>query len=113
MLTVRLFARWLVAFVFTQIVEVPIYRRTLGVGFVAAFGASAITHPVVWLFLVGHLWHAAWAKQVLVVELAAWLVEAGYFRFGFGCRSTLLWSFVANAASFSLGLAARALFGWP
>jgi hypothetical protein len=36
---------WLQAFVFTQIVEVPIYMRSMRCSVWAAFGASAITHP--------------------------------------------------------------------
>jgi hypothetical protein len=103
----------MVAFVFTQIVEVPIYRRGLDVAFWAAFGASAITHPLVWIFMGSGVWRAPWRYQVLVAESFAWLVEAGYFRFAFGRRRTLLWSLVANGASYGMGLLARTLFGWP
>jgi hypothetical protein len=105
--------RWAAAFVFTQIVEIPIYRRHLDVGFWAAFGASAITHPLVWLLLGSHAWQAPWTVQVTAAEVFAWLAEAAYFEFGFRRRGALFWSFVANAASLALGLVARGLFGWP
>ncbi len=113
MLSTRFVVRWFAAFVFTQIVEIPIYRRTLHVGFWAAFGASAITHPLIWLFMRSQVWHASWLVQVAVVELFAWLGEAAYFRLALRRQRVLLWSFVANAASFGLGLSARALLGWP
>jgi hypothetical protein len=105
--------RWAAAFMFTQIVEVPIYRRHLGVGFWAAFGASTITHPLVWLFLGSHAWRAPWTAQVIAAEVFAWLTEAAYFGVGFRRPGALFWSFVANAASLGLGLLARWLFGWP
>ncbi len=105
--------RWAAAFVFTQIVEIPIYRRHLGVGFWAAFGASAITHPLVWLFLGSHAWRAPWTAQVVAVEVLVWLTEAAYFGVAFRRRGALRWSFVANAASLTLGLIAREVFGWP
>ena len=112
-MTPRFFLHWLVAFVFTQIVEIPIYRRTLHPSFRVAFGASAITHPLVWLFLGSHAWRAPWLAQAIAVELFAWLVEAAYFHFVFRRPRALLFTFVANAASLGLGFAAHALFGWP
>ena len=50
-------AHWAFAFVFTQIIEVPIYMRGLRVGPLKAFGASALTHRVVW-FVIPALWAA-------------------------------------------------------
>ena len=57
-------AHWAFAFLFTQVVEIPIYMRGLRVGPVKAFGASAITHPVVW-FVIPHLFSAVyhWAAR--------------------------------------------------
>jgi hypothetical protein len=107
------FLRWLSAFVFTQIVEVPIYRRTLHPSFWVAFGASAITHPLVWLFLGSRVWHAPFLWQATAAELFAWWAEAAYFKLVFGRPNALLWTFVANVASLVLGLVANALFGWP
>jgi hypothetical protein len=102
---------WLEAFAFTQLVEVPVYMRGLGCSPWRAFGASALTHPVVW-FLFGHpgLPGPYWAR-VAAAEVFACLAEAAYFR-RWGARRALGWSLVANAASLALGLASRALFGF-
>jgi hypothetical protein len=108
-----MFEAWLRAFLFTQIVEVPIYVRGLRCSRLAAFGASALTHPVVWLVFFGRFWRADYTTRFASAELFAWLVEAAYFRFLLGKRGALLWSFVANAASVLLGLACRRLFGFP
>ncbi len=97
--------RWARDFAFTQIVEVPIYRRAFRCGFWEAFGASAITHPLVWWFNASHAWHVSWVWRAAACESFAWLVEAAYFRFVFGRSRALLWSFAANGVSFSLGLA--------
>jgi hypothetical protein len=109
-----LLAHWAVAFAFTEIVEVPIYRRILDAKLIEAFGASAITHPVLWFVYVplvrGHLSYAAYAAlgETLVV-----LVEAAYFAFAFKRKRALVASLAANSASFALGLLSNALFGWP
>lgn len=112
---------WLSAFLFTQAVEVPIYTRALGrfpVSLAArlaiAFGASALTHPIVW-FVIPSLHHGSYATLVLRAELFAVLVE-GFYLYALGAfdlRRSMLWSLAANGASASLGLACRALFGWP
>jgi hypothetical protein len=93
----------------TQVVEIPIYRQGLRQGFWASFGASAITHPLVWLFLASHVCGAPWKLQLAAAELFAWLTEAAYFRFGFGCRQALVWTLVANGSSFMAGIASRTL----
>jgi hypothetical protein len=99
---------WLQAFVFTQLVEVPIYRRALGGRTAVAFGASALTHPVVW-FVFPRLGLGGYAASLVGAELFAVLVEAAWLR-AFGLRRALAWSAAANAASLALGLASRALF---
>lgn len=110
----ELLLRWVVAFAFTEIVEVPIYRRMLGSGFLEALGASAVTHPLLWFVFVpavrGHLTYVQYAAigEVLVV-----LVEAAYFALVFARKRALLASIAANGASYLLGLVAHALFGWP
>ena len=105
---------WLVAFAFTELVEIPIYKAGLSVSLLAAFGASAITHPIVWFVFFNPRWAAGHYTATLVAaELFAWLVEAAYFRFVFGRRRALLWSLVANASSLGLGSLSRALFGVP
>jgi len=104
---------WLAAFVFTQIVEVPIYSRFLRCSLLVAFGASAITHPIVWFGFFTPHWHAHYLVKLVSAELFAWLTEAAYFRFLFKKKNALLWALVANGSSLGLGLLSRALFGSP
>ncbi len=114
---------WLGAFVFTQLVECPIYvaalrksERSWALALAIAFGASAITHPVVW-FVIPWLWNAlhragGYWGMVVAAELFAILVEALYLN-RLGLRRALVWAFVANLSSVTLGLISRAIFGWP
>jgi hypothetical protein len=104
---------WLAAFVFTELVEVPIYSTALGCSLLAAFGASAITHPIVWFGFFTPHWHASYMVKLVTAETFAWLAEAAYFGLIFKKRNVLLWSLVANAASLGLGLLSRHLFGSP
>ena len=104
---------WLAAFVFTQLIEVPIYLRWLKCSPVVAFGASAITHPIVWFAFFHRAWHAPYVTKLVLAELFAWLVEAAYFAFLFRRRQALLATLVANAASLGVGLLSRWLFGAP
>lgn len=104
---------WFIAFLFTQLVEVPIYVRTLNCSIPVAFGASAITHPLVWFGFFNPWIEADYASRVIAAELFAWLVEAAYFAFLFHKRHALRWALVANGASVSAGLLSRALFGIP
>ena len=117
---------WLSAFLFTQAVEVPIYLRPLsGRSWSArvclAFGASALTHPIVW-FTFPELFLGAtplmsrgpssyWA-MVVAAEGFAIVAEALYLR-SLGARRSLAWALLANLASVCLGLLSRALLGWP
>ena len=115
---------WVLAFAFTQIVEVPIYRRALGVSFAQAFAASAITHPIVWLVMMprtigfaiapAFLADASWQTRAIVMELFAWLAEAAWFGLVLRVRPrwrAVVWTFVANAVSLLLGFVAQHLFG--
>lgn len=126
---------WMSAFLFTQAVEVPLYvlaiRRALREGHAArprrlslqialAFGASAVTHPVVW-FVIPRLAPsftdpgAAYVEYVARAEAFAFVVEAYYFAsfHVVRMRRALLWSLLVNGASASAGFASRWLFGWP
>lgn len=101
-------AAWLRAFVVTQLVEMPIYRRALGVSWARAFAASAITHPLVWLFVI----HAAgaidaWTARVAIAEVLACVVEAAWFARVAGARRAAAVSVLANGASVALGLVLR------
>ena len=121
--------RWLIAFAFTQVVECPIWVAALRRGARSeasrrkpwallgiAFGASLITHPIVW-FVIPHLWLAVhqaggyWG-MVTAAEAFAVIVEAEYAS-GFGLRQAWAWSLGANAASFGLGLLSRSVLGLP
>jgi hypothetical protein len=104
---------WLQAFLFTQIVEVPIYMRSMRCSVWAAFGASAITHPIVWFGFFHRAVPGSYTTKVVAAELFAWLAEAAYFRFAFKRKRAWLWALCANAASFSLGMLSRRLFGVP
>jgi hypothetical protein len=103
---------WALAFLFTQMVEVPIYTVGLRVGVLPAFGASAITHPVLWFVIFPYL-HLPYVWLIVVGESFAVLVEAAYFAYPFRRRRALLWSLLANAASFGTGMISRWLFGMP
>jgi len=129
------FVAWIRAFLFTQIVEAPIYRRLLGVSWLKSVLASSLTHPFVWFAFP--LLRSKLGVPFLVVvgfsELFAWLVEAALFALTPRLRDSasqrrssapkapqpvpwkraLLVSFVANGASVVLGLTSRAIFGVP
>jgi hypothetical protein len=104
---------WLRAFLFTQLVEVPIYMRGAGCSLPVAFGASLLTHPVVWFVFFSPRWNAGYTTRTVAAELFACLAEAAYLRFLAKRPRALLWSLGANAASLGLGLLSRSLFGVP
>jgi hypothetical protein len=103
---------WLIAFVFTQVVEVPIYVRG-GASWPVAFLASTFTHPVVWFGFptVYRLGLGYWGTVVLV-ECFAIGAEALWLAHR-GVRRPLVWSLLANGASVALSLVTRALFDFP
>lgn len=103
---------WFWAFAFTQLVEIPIYRRALACSSRAAFGASALTHPVVW-FVIFPYSTFGYAWTLLGAELFAWLAEAMYFARRFGMRRAIAVALLANLASCLLGFLSRRLFGVP
>jgi len=120
---------WFLAFLFTQVVEIPIYMRGLRVRVYEAFGASAFTHPIVW-FVIPPLcdWFyfnlmaphpalrfsadARYGAMVVVAETFAIVGEAFYFK----CldkKNTWRWSLAANLTSVTLGMISRELVGVP
>jgi len=120
---------WLSAFLFTEAVEVPIYLACMqlpadddrpraldgpGGRLAVAFGASLVTHPIVW-FLIPRIPAGSYAEMVARAEAFAIVAEAFYFyALGFfNGRRAFLWSLAANAASATLGLVSRSTFGWP
>lgn len=120
---------WFWAFLFTQIVEVPIYMRGMRARFHEALGASSLTHPVVW-FVIPDLWDRFYLQilqgragiwmpasmrywiMVAVAEVFAVVAEALYFRF-IRLPKPWMWSLIANMASFGLGMLSRRYLGFP
>lgn len=115
--------KWLEAFLFTQAVEIPVWvwalrraarrdgagdRPSLLAALLIAFGASAITHPIVWFVFPALTAHIGYEPMVALAEVFAVGVEALYMR-GEGMRRAPLWSLAANGASFVLGI----LILWP
>lgn len=122
---------WFDAFWFTQAVEVPIYvaalralRRREGaapgpldrlpVQIALAFGASLMTHPIVW-FVIPKIPHRNYTEFVIRAEAFAWVAEGIYLWALGGVRygRALLLSLLANAASAGLGEILRYFVGWP
>jgi hypothetical protein len=117
---------WLSAFLFTQAVEVPIYvvalRRwgdrarfgALPVAVAVGFGASLLTHPIVW-FEIPRMPFRSYGEMVAFAETFA-VVAEGLYLYAVGAfvfRRAMLVSLLANGASASLGLVLRELVGWP
>jgi hypothetical protein len=127
---------WLSAFVFTQLIEAPIYLRAQvrdgePAGWVRRLGlgllASAITHPCVW-FVIPRIFYSEtydalayrfpalldhrYTLFFLVAETFAVVAEALLLR-AFGLRRAFLWALLANATSAGLGYIARHYTGWP
>ena len=103
---------WLIAFAFTQAVEVPIYLRS-GAGWRAALLASAFTHPWVWFgFSTVRGWVHSYSVTLVLMEAFAIIVEAIWLS-SHKVKHAFLWSLGANLTSVTLGFASRAVFGWP
>jgi hypothetical protein len=100
---------WLIGFLFTQAIEIPIYMRATT--FRVAFLASAFTHPIVW-FVFPAFWPGGYGSMVAGAELFAWAAEALWLKAN-GVERAGLWSFIANAGSFCIGMALRSCFGVP
>lgn len=122
---------WFRAFLFTQVVEVPVYvlamrhaqrtgwserPRGLPLQLLVAFGASAITHPAVWYLIPAVADpRRSYAEYVVLAETFAVVVEAFYFYSGHiaWLGRAFVWSLLANALSAGLGAASRYLTGYP
>jgi hypothetical protein len=107
---------WALAFLLTQIIEIPIYlraqRSTAPRALFVAFGASAITHPFVWFVFPDLLEDLDQWQMIAVAEVFALTVEALWLRL-FKVKRPLGWSLAANGASFGVGLLLTWLTGWP
>jgi len=105
-------ASWTKAFVLTQVVEAPIYRRVANVPWWAALAPSALTHPFVWfLFPRLRALGVSYLGMAAAAEAFAWLVEAGFLVVACKLppRRALAVSLLANATSVVVGLGLRAL----
>ena len=105
---------WLSAFLVTQLVEIPIYRRALDNrhrAWLLAAVPSSLTHPIVF-FVFPSLFPEAYWRGVLVAEAFAVLVEAGILS-QMGVRNSIAWAIMANVSSVCVGLTLRSIFGWP
>lgn len=104
-------AAWVRAFVLTQLVEAPIYRKIGEVRWWAALAPSAITHPFVW-FVFPHLraHGVSYLGMAAAAETFAWLSEAAFLALvcKIRPRRALALSLLANAASVVVGLLFRA-----
>jgi hypothetical protein len=125
----QVLARFALAFTLTQLIEVPIYMRGARVRPTIAFGASALTHPVVG-FVIPHVADAiyAWMSRrgievvyrqdfrtlgfALLAEGFAVVVEAIYLG-AFKVKRAFAWSLLANAMSAGIGYLLSSLTGWP
>lgn len=106
--------RWLAAFAVTQLIEVPIYTRALRprrAAVALAFGASCVSHPLVY-FGLPRVWPGGYWGYVAAAEAIAVALEAGYLR-ALRVPRPVGWALVANLTSAAVGLALRAAFGWP
>jgi hypothetical protein len=107
---------WWVAFALTQSIEMPLYvwgtrDAELPVPWrvAIAFGASALTHPVVWFVLPGLLMpRLGYWGFFAVAETFAVVAEALYLR-AFGIENPWRLALLANVASASTGLVLHAL----
>ena len=106
---------WLSAFLVTQCVEVPIYGRALGPRrhrWLIAFGASALTHPIVF-FAFPALWPAHHPWSMLAAAEAFAVIGEAVWLSAWRVPRSIAWALLANAASVVVGLSLRALVGWP
>lgn len=123
------FLNWLLAFGLTQLIEMPIYRRGLAAKYWEAFGASALTNPIV-CFIIPGLWRSMYAAGIqwdgrlrlspgmyllgygVLAEGFAVLGEVLWF-WGLGKKNPWRWAFIANFASAATGLILHFCLGWP
>jgi len=107
---------WALAFVLTQLVELPIYRALAPVTWWRAFSLSLVTHPIVWYVFPPLCERAGldWTQMLWLAEAFAYVVEAVLLRaYGLRWWRALAVSIVANTASIAIGELVRARWGIP
>ena len=117
---------WLRAFLLTQTIEMGVYAHVMGARplrerIAIAFGASAITHPLVWFVIPDAVrlagstgdWQTDWWIVIACAECFAFGAEALWLWL-FGARPVhaVLASLLANGASFTLCLFLYERMGW-
>lgn len=108
-----LIAAWARAIVLTELVEVPIYLRVGRVSFPLAFGASAITHPIVWFGFFSPRLALGYETRLVAAELFAVGVEAALLATRLPPARALGVSTLANLSSVVVGAICRAITGFP
>lgn len=116
--------RWLVAYCFTHLVEMGVYVNALGLSgdtarpmrerLAIAFGASAITHPLVWFAIPDACYELGlshWWTIVAIAEAFALIAETLWLA-AFGVRRAFFWSFFANGSSYLVGLFCYLVLDW-
>jgi hypothetical protein len=105
---------WALAFALTQVIETPLYTwgliragRPRGAALLLGFGASCLTHPIVWFWLPALSLPAP--RYIALAELFAFVAETVYLRAA-GLTRAPLWAAVGNFASFAAG---ACLWGLP
>ena len=118
---------WLQAFMLTQTVELAIHahapglptplRQRLAIG----FGASAITHPMVWFVIPPLVTQALslpdfetefWIAVAIAEAFALSVETLWLFLFGARLPHALAVAAIANATSFTIGLVCYQRLGW-
>ncbi len=104
---------WARAFVFTQLVEVPIYRGVAKVPIGFAFSLSAITHPIVWFVFFSERYSLGYDARLAAAETFAVLAEAAMLATRAPFGRALGIALLANASSAGLAAVTRVLWGMP
>lgn len=111
---------WLSAFLFTQLIEAPLYYGALtrcgappsrARRWALALVASALTHP--WVYFAFPRWWPGDALSGLVAAEAFAVIGEALWLSWVGLPRSVSWAALANALSAGLGLASRAAWGWP
>lgn len=103
---------WLVAFAFTQAIEVPLYLRVTEGRWSTSFLASTLTHPIVWFVFPLTTSFLGYWGMVAAAEVFAIVAETVWLKVN-GVGASLKWALLVNATSASVGLLLRAVFGVP
>lgn len=102
---------WLLAFLWTLALELPIYMAILGKrgrSIALAFAVNAVTHPLLWFAFprFDPYWHYVLAGELCVVATEALLIALVIGR----VRRAIVASIVANSVSTVLGTLILRLF---